>query len=153
MLSYLTEKITAFLSGHGVVLEVTLRSEQSLVEEDERREVEIQFAEREEDGVPVARVHLVMLPGESGCEVEAEIFHAADTMGADEAAQLWSRAREIVPDISLTEKKRYRDPGRCVEAALVLDFHFVAEQQEAGSAELEERMQRFAADLGKLVRL
>jgi hypothetical protein len=153
MLSYLTEQLTAFLSRHGVVVDVTLRSEHSLVEEEERQEVEIRFAEREEEGLPVAAVHLVMLPQESGCEVEAEIAFAAETVNADAAERLWKQAREIVPDISLTEKKRYREPGKCVEANLLLDFHFEVEREAAGSVALEESLQRFSANLGKLVRL
>lgn len=155
MLSYLTEQINEYLSVHGVVVDVILRSEHSLVEEEEMREVEICFVEREEEGKPTATVHLVLLPNDSGCEVEVEVAYAGETLPPEAAERLWQQAREVVPEVSLTEKKRYLEPGKCVEASLVLDYHFVVEMPatEEEMAELSGLLQQFSADLGKLVRL
>ncbi|WP_400164800.1 hypothetical protein ACAF76_005940 [Brevibacillus sp. TJ4] len=155
MLSYLTEQLNESLSHHGVVTDVILRSEHSLVEEEETREVEIRFMEREEEGKPEAKIYLSLLPDQESCEVEAEIAYASEGVSDDAAARLWEKARAVIPEISLTEKKRYLEPGKCVESSIVLDTHFIvqmpANEEEAGA--LDQLLERFSADLGEILRI
>jgi hypothetical protein len=153
MLSYLTEQLNEYLSGQGVVTNVILRSEHSLIEEEEIREVEIHFMVREEEGKPAATIHLFLLPDEASCEVEVEIAHAAEALSTESAERLWEKARAVIPGISLTEKKRYLEPGKCVESTIVLDYHFLVEMpsSEEETGELANVLQRFASDLANVL--
>lgn len=154
MLSYLVQHISEYLSSHGTVIDVILRSDQSLVEEEEMREVLLSFAVSEEEGHPVATIHLVELADER-CEVEVEVEFPVDHADSEAGSRLWKRAKEIVSEISFTEKCRYLEPEQPPQTGWMLDYHFILEQP--GNAEEEQRLadtlRRFSADLGKLVRL
>jgi hypothetical protein len=154
VLQLMVEELNEHLSGHGMITDVILRSDQSLVEEEEQREVIISFAASEEEGAAVASIHLFLPADEESCEVEVEVEYS----GGREQAQishLWAQARGIVPEVSLTEKSRYLEPGKKVESTLLLDYHFVIArpitEEEAGH--FTSTLERFASDLGKLVRL
>lgn len=154
VLQYLMEQFQEQLSRHGMIHDILLRSEQSLVEDEESREVTISFSKSEEEGEPAASIHLFLLPDEESCEVEVEIAYPG-VSDAEQASRLWKQAREIVREASLTEKRRYLEPGKLGEATILLDYHFLLDQPatEEDAEELRQTMERFAADLGKLVRL
>lgn len=154
MLQYITEQLNEYLMAHGVITDVVLRSERSLIEDEETREITLDFMEQEEEGYPIATIHLFLLPDEQSCEVEVEITCTAAFSDA-ELHRIWSSAKEIVAEIALTEKRRYVEDGKRVEAAIILDYHFIVGMPESEAAESEwiDTLQRFATDLGKLVRL
>lgn len=154
MLQYITEQINESLSGHGLITDVVLRSERSLIEDEETREIALTFMEREAEGYPTATIHLFLLPDENSCEVEVEIESSLVPTDV-ELHRVWNQAREVVAEIALTEKRRYLEAGQQAEAAIILDYHFIVEmpQTEEEEAELSDRLRRFSADLGKLVRL
>ncbi|QRG66053.1 hypothetical protein [Brevibacillus choshinensis] len=154
MLQFMVEQLNEQLSQHGTLIDVILRSDQSLVEEEEIREIILTFAGAEEEGKPVATIHLFELAEENSCEVEVEVEYAGARTAAH-VSQLWEHARMLIPEISLTEKRRYIEPDKPAQEVQVLDYHFVV--QEPGTKEEAEAfadtLERFAADLGKLVRL
>jgi len=157
VLQYLVEQLNEHLSLHGTIMDVTLRSDQSLVEEEEIREVILSFAEAEAEGKPQATIHLFELGDGNSCEVEVEVEYGAcgEAEQTERTDSFWEQARALVPEISLTEKRRYVEPGLSAQAALMLDYHFVVAQPqtEAEQQRLTHALERFAADLGKLVRL
>lgn len=149
MLQYMVEQLNEHLSLHGTIVDVTLRSDQSLVEEAEAREVILTFASEETAGKPLATIHLFELEG--SCEVEVEVQFA----GLGEGGTLWQQAQALVPEVAMTEKRRYVQPGQSAQYDVVLDYHFLVDQpqSEDEAHALTGTLQRFAADLGKLVRL
>ena len=152
MLQFMVEKLGEQLAAHGMITDIVLRSDRSLVAEEELQEVIISFAASEEEHVPVASIHLFSLPDQASCEVEVEVSYPG-VLGSDQSEQLWERARVMIPEISLTEKRRYLEPGKMAEAVMILDYHFVVEQPIAEDEELqlENVLKRFSSDLGKLV--
>jgi len=152
VLQFMLEKLGEHLSAHGMITDIVLRSDRSLVAEEELQEVIISFAASEEEQVPVASIHLFSLPDQASCEVEVEVSYPG-VLGSDQSEQLWERARVMIPEISLTEKRRYLEPGKMAEAVMILDYHFVVEQPIAEDEELqlENVLERFSSDLGKLV--
>ncbi|MFD2369279.1 hypothetical protein ACFSO0_04700 [Brevibacillus sp. GCM10020057] len=149
MLQYMVEQLNEHLSAYGTILDVTLRSDQSLVEEAEVREVILTFADEETEGKPLATIHLFELEG--SCEVEVEVQFT----GREDGGSLWLQAQAVVPEVAMTEKRRYVQPGQSAQSEVVLDYHFLAEQpqSEEEAQTLTRTLERFAADLGKLVRL
>ncbi|WP_255433668.1 hypothetical protein [Brevibacillus sp. LEMMJ03] len=155
VLQRMMEALDQALSGHGVIRDVILRTEHSLLEDEETREITVYVtATAEEAEQPLATVHLFPLPDGAACEVEAEIAYPG-AGEAEAAALLWERARAIVPEVSLTEKRRCLKPGVPAERGVTLDFHFVVEGPETNEANVRCRqaLDRFAADLGRLLRL
>jgi len=152
VLQFMVEKLGEHLSAHGMITDIVLRSDRSLVAEEELQEIIISFAASEEEHVPVASIHLFSLPDQASCEVEVEVSYPG-VLGSDQSEQLWERARVMIPEISLTEKRRYLEPGKMAEAVMILDYHFVVEQPIAEDEELqlENVLERFSSDLGKLV--
>ena len=152
MLQFMVEKLGEHLSAHGMITDIVLRSDRSLVAEEELQEIIISFAASEEEHVPVASIHLFSLPDQANCEVEVEVSYPG-VLGSDQSEQLWERARVMIPEISLTEKRRYLEPGKMAEAVMILDYHFVVEQPitEDEELQLENVLERFSSDLGKLV--
>lgn len=152
MLQFMVEKLGEHFSAHGMITDIVLRSDRSLVAEEELQEVIISFAASEEEHVPVASIHLFSLPDQASCEVEVEVSYPG-VLGSDQSEQLWERARVMIPEISLTEKRRYLEPGKMAEAVIMLDYHFVVEQPitEDEELQLENVLERFSSDLGKLV--
>lgn len=153
MLDRFIEAMDEHLSQYGVITNVVLRTERSLLEEAETNEIEMYFAATaEETSGPLAVIHLFPLGEEGVCEIEVEISFTA---GAEEAAAIWQQAKKVVEEISLTEKRRYISPERLVESQVVLDYHFIVSLP--ASVEEEERFHqtwaRFAKDLGQLVSL
>jgi len=155
VLQFMLEKLGEHLSAHGMITDIVLRSDRSLVAEEELQEVIISFAASEEEHVSVASIHLFSLPDQASCEVEVEVLYPG-VLGSnqnDQSEQLWERARVMIPEISLTEKRRYLEPGKMAEAVMILDYHFVVEQPitEDEELQLENVLERFSSDLGKLV--
>lgn len=153
MLQYLVEQLNEYLSRNGVITDVVLRSEQSLVEEEETQEVTISFVESEMEGKPQASIHLFLL-GDDGCEVEVEIAYPAIHQ-QEQAHAVWEQIRRTVPEAALTEKRRYLEPGSQVESTFQADYHFTVDRpaNEKEEEELTLTLNRFAADLGALLRL
>ncbi|MFY0545300.1 hypothetical protein [Brevibacillus sp. H7] len=155
MLDVLLQHLDEFLSRHGVITNVVLRTERSLLEEEEgTREVALYFAASEEElDKPVATLHLFPLDEQNTFELEVEIEFARND--EEEVNQLWLASQKIVPEVSLTEKKRYLSPGRLAESSIILDYHFLLDLPKANQDEqvLRQTLERFAADLGKLIRL
>lgn len=154
MLEVFIEKLDQHLSERGVITNVILRTEHSLYEDEESREIELIFAEAEAvDALqqPLAQIHLFPLDQHGTCEIEVELQFAA----RQEPGRLWEEARKIVPEISLTEKRRYISPERMVEESVVLDYHFVLSLPETEEEErvFADTLGRFAADLAALIRL
>jgi hypothetical protein len=154
MLQYLTEQMNELLSRHGVITDVVLHSERSLIEDEETREISLTFMEQEADGNSTATIHLFLLPEENSCEVEVEI-ECAISPAQEEIIRVWRLAKEVIPEIALTEKRRYLEVGQQADANIGLDYHFIVEMPDSEEAEMElhTMLQRFAADLGRLVRL
>jgi len=156
MLQYLIEQLNGLLCEQGVITDVVLRSEQSLMEETETREITLTFMEEETEGKPVATIHLFLMPDEESCEIEVEIEWRG--MLSDEAKfHIWQQSKDIVPEMALSEKTRYLERDHAAEQSTVLDYHFLVDMPAAGSAtetrEWNDMLERFAQDLGKLVRL
>jgi hypothetical protein len=155
MLQYLTEQMNELLSEQGVITDVVLHSKRSLIEDEETREISLTFMEQEKEGKSTtATIHLFLLPDDSSCEVEVEI-ECAITPAEEEMIRVWRQAKEVIPEISLTEKKRYLEVGKQADTSMMLDYHFIVEMPESEEAEeeLHATLQRFATDLGKLIRL
>jgi hypothetical protein len=155
VLQRMMEILDQALSGHGVIRDVILRTEHSLLEDEETREITVYVtASAEESEQPLATVHLFPLPDAAACEVEAQIDYPG-AVEAEAAARLWERAREIVPDVSLTEKRRCLNPGVLAEYGVTLDFHFVVEEPDTDgtNAHCRQALDQFAANLGRLLRL
>ncbi|MDF2682460.1 MAG: hypothetical protein K0R47_3650 [Brevibacillus sp.] len=154
MLQFMVEHLNEHLSLHGTIVDVILRSDQSLVEEEEIREVILTFSDVEDDGKPVATIHLFELAEENSCEVEVEVEYRGH-MSAEQTSHLWEQAKRLVPEISLTEKRRFLEPEKPAQETRTLDYHFVVEQPltEEAVQHFSSTLERFAADLGKLVRM
>lgn len=154
MLQIMVEQLNEQLSLHGTIVDVILRSDQSLVEEEETREVILTFTEVEEEGKAVATIHLFEWAEETCCEIEVEVEYSGSP-SAEQTSQLWEEAKRLVPEISLTEKRRFLAPDKPAQETRILDFHFVVEQPltEEEVQQFSSTLKRFAADLGKLVRL
>lgn len=154
MFEHLYEQLDSLLSRHGMIINVLLKSERSLIEDDEQLQMELIFAASEEESLPLASIHLFPL-AEDICEIEVEITF--DQLGgqAKETASLWLQAKSIVAEISLSEKKRFLSAEQLAEHQLVLDYHFVLPLPKSGqeTAPYLDTLARFAADLGRLVRL
>lgn len=154
MLEVFIEKLDQHLSQRGVITNLLLRSEHSLYDDQETREIELVFAESESAEAfnqPFASIHLFPLDQQGTCEIEVEL----QFQEREETGRLWEEARKIVPEISLTEKRRYICPERLVETSIVLDYHFVLSLPETDEEErvFTETLRRFAADLASLIRL
>lgn len=158
MLQFLVEQLNEHLASHGTIVDVLLRSDQSLVEEQEIREVILTFAEEEQSeeqsGKPLATIHLFELEEAESCEVEVEVEFTGERT-AEGTRVMWEQARALIPKISLTEKKRYLEPGQSVQTAYILDYHFILEspKTEAEASQFARVLKQFSSDLGKLVRL
>ncbi|KQL43851.1 hypothetical protein AN963_20480 [Brevibacillus choshinensis] len=154
MLQFMVEQLNEQLSLHGTIVDVILRSDQSLVEEEEIREVILTFTEAEDEGKPVATIHLFELAEENSCEVEVEVEYPG-AQSAELTSHLWEQAKRLVPEISLTEKRRFLEPKKPAQETRTLDFHFVVEQPltEEELQQFTSTLERFSADLGKLVRM
>jgi hypothetical protein len=154
MLDVFIENLDQHLSQRGVITNLILRTERSLYEDKETREIELYFAESETADAldqPLALIHLFPLDQQGTCEIEVELqFHEREETG-----RLWEEARKIVPEISLTEKRRYISFDRLVERSVVLDYHFVLSLPETEEEErvFAETWGRFADDLAALLRL
>ncbi|MGN7471599.1 hypothetical protein [Brevibacillus sp. SAFN-007a] len=154
VLPLLIEKLNQLLSARGMITDIVLRSDRSLLEDEEMREVMMTFAGSDEEEQPVATVHLFELGDEQSCEVEVEIAYP-NALEAAQIQALWEQARSRVAECSLSEKRRYVEPGKLVETRVQVDYHFVlqAPQSAAEEAELTETLERFALDLAELVKL
>lgn len=154
MLQYMVEQLNEHLTRHGMITDVVLRSEHSLMEEEETQEITISFVESEEEGKPVASIHLFLLEEAHSCEVEVEVEYAGNRE-PDQASHLWEQARRMIPEASLTEKRRYLEPGKMAESMLLVDYHFTVERPQTKEAAecFAKTLEQFAADLGKLLRL
>jgi hypothetical protein len=150
------EALDQHLSRHGVITDVVLRTERSLLEEEDSREVTLFFAATDaEPDKPVAAVHLFLPGAGTTCELEVEIELAGEPRSPEEMSRLWAEAQAIVPELSLSEKRRYLSPERLAEFTVTLDYHFLLEwpRTEADEAVFRQTLERFAADLGRLLRL
>jgi hypothetical protein len=150
------EALDQHLSRHGVITDVVLRTERSLLEEEDSREVTIFFAAGEaEPDKPAAAVHLFLLGDGTTCELEVELELVRELSDRQELSRLWAEAQTIVSEISLTEKRRYLRPDRVAESSVALNYHFLLDwpQTEAEEAAFHETLERFAADLARLIRL
>jgi len=154
MFEQLYEQLDSLLSPHGIITNVLLKSERSLLEEEEQLQMELYFAAGEEEDLPLATIHLFPID-EEACEIEVEISFDLRTQQMRETSLLWQQAQSIVEEISLTEKKRYLSAEQIAEHLLILDYHFVVTmpQNEQEATAFVETLARFATDLGKLVRL
>ncbi|GAA4703300.1 hypothetical protein [Brevibacillus fulvus] len=150
----LLEKLDQHLSQHGVITNLILRTERSLFEEEETREMELYFAAMadNEAGQPYATLHLFPV-ADTMVEIEVELAFTIADAGKAEIAALWNKAREIVAEIAWTEKNRYLAPDQLVERTVVFDYHFVVDVSETAQRELEPLFARFAQDLAKLLQL
>ena len=146
MLQLLVEKLNQLLSTRGMITDVVLRSDRSLLEDEEMREVMITFASSFEEEQPTATIHLFLL--------EVEIQYPGK-LQEKQVQDLWEQARGRVAECSVTEKRRYTEPGKLVEASVQVDYHFVVQMPERAEQEdaLNETLERFASDLGELVKL
>jgi len=156
MLQYLTEQLNGLLSEQGVITDIVLRSERSLLEDTEIREIMLTFMEEETEGKPAATIHLFLMPDEESCEVEVEMEWSG-SLSDEVKFHIWEQAKCIVPEISLSEKKRFLEREQLAEQSIVLDYHFLVQMPASGSEEAVQEwndlLDRFAKDLGKLVRL
>ncbi len=154
MIDVFLQHLDEHLSRHGVITDVLLRTEQSLADEEGSREVVLFFAASETElDKPVATIHLFPLDERGTCELEVEIEFAQKD--ESDFKPLWLAAQALVAEISLTEKKRYLAPGQIAESSVVLDYHFLLDLPETDEEEISFRqtLERFAEDLGKLIRL
>lgn len=155
MLDVVVEQLESHLRQHGVIPDALLRSERSLYDDGESREIELVFALADDGNQPVATIHLFPLEDSGLVELEVEITYD-QLQGQQRAAdRLWHAASAIVREVSYTEKRRYLAPGELAEHQLVLDYHFhlYVPQSPAEAQTLDETLSRFAADLAALLRL
>ncbi|WP_139491262.1 hypothetical protein [Brevibacillus dissolubilis] len=155
MMDVLVSKLDEKLSQHGMITSLLAKTETDVFHGEEHHEVEMYFAESEEAwDKPVATIHLFPLE-DTACEVEVEIEYPQEEGRYEDAQALWAKARELVAEASLTEKRRYIEVGELVEASIVLDYHFVVQipRTEEEDQQTDEMLSKFAADLGQLVRL
>lgn len=154
MLQFMVEKLNQQLNAHGMISDIVLRSDHSLVEEAEGQEVILTFSEAEDEKRPKASIHLFLLEEEESCEVEVEIDYPY-SLHDEEIQQLWAQAKGLVAECSLTEKRRFVEPGKQAETNILLDYHFVVQMPhtEAEEEAFVETIERFSADLGALVKL
>ncbi|MGZ0050232.1 hypothetical protein [Brevibacillus gelatini] len=154
MLQLLVEKLNQLLSARGMITDIVLRSDRSLLEDEEMREVMISFASTLAEEQPVATIHLFLLDDEQSCEIEVEIQYPYD-LQAEQIQALWAQARSRVAECSLSEKRRYIEPGKLAETSVQVDYHFVVQMPQSAEeeADLDATLERFAVDLGELVKL
>ncbi|QQE75645.1 hypothetical protein KDJ56_06785 [Brevibacillus composti] len=141
------------IADHAAVSDVILRSEHSLLEDEETREVKLIIAPVGAEQ-PVASVFLFEIEAGRTYEVEIELEYAEASL-TDEMLSRWERAKEIVAEISLQEKKRFLAPGQLAESSIVLDYHFMLDidgGEEAGR-EAEIIIKQAASDLSRLLLL
>lgn len=155
MLDQLIEQLEQQLSQHGEIIEVIMRTEQSLLAEQVSHEVELLFAENEDaiqDGKPTAVIHV--FPLEKGLyEVEVEVTYDCLQTGM-ESERLLAAAQQVIAEITLTEKRRFLEPGSQVERLAILSFHFVLElAMEQDEGQYQALLGQWAKDTGKLIRL
>lgn len=156
MLEWLIERLEEHLLQHGVIVNIVLRTERSLFEEEGTREVTLYFAASDDQpDKPVVAIHLFPLDEEGMSEVEVEIEYTEHADQQGDGRRLWEQAKDIVANISWTQKQRYLAPGQLAESRVILDYHFLldAPHTEAEEQQLKLTIERFAADLGQLVRL
>ncbi|USG67289.1 hypothetical protein NDK47_08445 [Brevibacillus ruminantium] len=154
MLQRLIELWDKNIAENAVVSDVILRSEQSLLEDEETREVTLIITPLGADQ-PVASVFLYEVEAGQTYEVEIEVEYA-DAQVNDSILGLWEKARKLVAEISLQEKKRFIAEGQLVESSVVLDYHFLLksrDQQEETLQEWEQIVNRAASDLKKILQL
>ncbi|MBY0088051.1 hypothetical protein HP567_022790 [Brevibacillus sp. M2.1A] len=154
MLQFMVEKLNQQLHLHGMISDIVLRSDHSLLEESEGQEVLITFSEAENEKQPTATIHLFPLAEEDSCEIEVEIVYPY-SLQDEEIQKLWTQAKSLVAECSLTEKRRFVESGMQAEANVVLDYHFIVQmpQTEAEDMAFTETIARFSGDLGMLVKL
>ncbi|MGO0062209.1 hypothetical protein ACTID9_19605 [Brevibacillus fluminis] len=155
MLEQLIGHLEQQLSEHGDIVEVIMRTEQSLIAEEETHEVELLFAENEEAvqaGKPTATIHV--FPLEKGLyEVEVEVTYDCQKEKRD-PQKLLAAGQQIVAEMTLVEKTRYLEPGKAVEKLAVLAFHFIVEMpSDEEQAHYQKLLGKWAADTGKLLLL
>lgn len=155
MLEQLIEQLEQQLSLHGEIVEVIMRTEQSLLAEEETHEVEVLFAENEEaaqERKPMAAIHV--FPLEKGLyEVEVEVTYDCLQTQVD-PQQLLARAQQVVAEITLTEKRRFLEPGKLGELVAVLAFHFVLEMtNKQKEPQNQTLVAQWAKDTGRLLHL
>ncbi|CAM5785534.1 MULTISPECIES: hypothetical protein [Brevibacillus] len=149
MLQRLIELWDQNMPENGMIHDVILRSEHSLLEDEETKEVKLIIAPAEGEQ-PAASVFLYELEPGKSCEVEIELEYPGLDL-SEQGERLWEQAREIVAEVSLSEKKRFLAPGQLAEATFILDYHFVVEcSDEEGT---EKIIKQAASDLGKLLGL
>jgi len=156
MLDVFVEQLESHLLQYGVIPDAWLRSERSLYDERESREIELVFALAEEGHQPVAAIHL--FPLEEGELIELEVEITFDQLQGQkrDADRLWQKASAMIPEISYSEKRRYLSPGELAEHQLVLDYHFLLQVPQSSPDEnhlFTETLARFSADLAALLRL
>ncbi|TKI54482.1 hypothetical protein E8L90_02945 [Brevibacillus antibioticus] len=154
MLQFMVEKLNQQLPMHGMISDIVLRSDHSLLEEAEGQEVLITFSEAEDEKQPTATIHLFTLAEEDSCEIEVEINYPS-RLQDEEIQGLWTQAKSLVAECALTEKRRFVEAGKQAEVNVVLDYHFVVQmpRTEAEEMAFTETIARFSADLGMLVKL
>ncbi|MEJ8546784.1 hypothetical protein [Brevibacillus borstelensis] len=149
MLQRLIELWDQNMPENAVINDVILRSEHSLLEDEETREVTLIVASAEGEQ-PAASVFLCELAPGKSCEVEIELEYRNIGL-LEEGTRLWERAREVVAEVSLSEKKRFLAPDRLAESSIILDYHFVLDFSDQEGT--EKIIEQAAKDLGKLLQL
>ncbi len=155
MLEVLLNKLEEHLSAQGVITNVILRTERSLLDDTETHEVELFFALDEETDGPVAAIHIFPLSDDGLYEVEVELEREAAAAHHFDAAVFWEEARKVVPDVSLTERKRYITSDQQPLVSAALDFHFVLPLPKAREedAVFDGALAKLARDVRQLLQI
>lgn len=156
MLDRFMEALDEHLSQHGIITNVILRTERSLFDETETNQIEFYFGLNDEDSTkPFATIHLFPLGQAGTCEIEVEINYPDLNDETNGPAMIWEKAKKVVEEISLAEKRRYTSPERLVESHFLLDYHFIVSLPQTTEEEemFHQTWDRFAKDLAQLVSL
>lgn len=156
MLDRLIEQLEHHLSEEGVILDVLMRTEQSLLAAEETHELELLFATSEEaveQGKPAAAIHV--FPLQQGVyELEGEVTYLGAAGMEWNPQRLLEAGQQIIPEMTLTVEQRFLSPGVCSEQRAILAYHFVLEVPvDEDDERYHAMLASWAKDMGRLLRL
>lgn len=141
-----------YLHQEGQVVDILLKSEQSVYDAGDAHEIEIKFIENEQSENTVAHIHLFPID-EGTCEVEVEVIYRETENPIRSVPEYWEQTFQIVEGATVTEKKRWAGPTEILEAEWIVNYFFLISIVEGEEADVENLLAKCARDVGKLVRL
>ncbi|WP_232698213.1 hypothetical protein [Brevibacillus daliensis] len=151
MLDHLVSKIDEVLTPVGIITDVILRTDRSILEGEESHEIEIGLIQDETIGqTTFATIHLYPLEETNQCEVEVEVTYP---VGNRSMTSFMSLVEEIVPVSAVTEKiRRLTGKPEAMETYWIVDFNFIVNADQIETIE-DNLFADMADKINRLIRL